>query len=104
MIGYEHEKTRRRKPAGNVVGQLSKGLLVCATDKTQEDSDHGDDQQYVNDASGVIAEVADSPEYDQDHSDDVKNASHNKCFKVFELKGQIACHRGQGAGGEGFPQ
>lgn len=83
--GDRHKKTRRLAPAGKALGQLSKGPSVRATNETQEDSDDGDDQQCVDDPSGVIAEVANGPEDDENHGDNVKNASHRKCFKVFLL-------------------
>ena len=48
------------------------GPLVRAADDAQEDGNDGDDQQCMDDAAGVIAEIADGPEDDQDHGDDVE--------------------------------
>jgi hypothetical protein len=51
-------------------------VLVRAADDAQQEYDHGDDQQNVDDTSGMIAEEADGPDDDQDHGDGVKETSH----------------------------
>ena len=47
-------------------------FLVRAADNAQQESDHRDDQQNVDDTSGMIAEEADSPDNEQDDGDGVQ--------------------------------
>jgi hypothetical protein len=46
--------------------------LICAADNAQQECDYCDDQQYVDDASGMVAEEADGPDDEQDHGDGVQ--------------------------------
>jgi len=54
--------------------------LIRAPNNAQQDCDHRDDQQNVDDASGVVAEEADGPDDEQDHGDGVKETSHSCLF------------------------
>jgi len=52
-----------------------------AANNAKQDCDHGDDQQHVDDAAGVVTKEADCPDDDQDDCDGVKEISHGVCFK-----------------------
>lgn len=80
-------------------------LYPFSPDHFEQNGDYGDDQQDVDDPSGVIGKITNSPGDDENDSDQIKEISHSSVFICMETKRLPAGKAGRAAAfGESLAQ